>query len=198
MGTQSTAAPRADRKAWADVTKGVAIILVVYYHASLYLQHYGIDGTIDRAKAVLELFPMPAFFLVAGLFGARMTTWTFRELWYRRLWPVLYLYLEWSVVRTVFYLVVPGVSGELGELHATHPLTLALLLVWPSSRYWFLYALFLFILLAWLLRRLPAAVQVGLLAVVSTFFTTGLVQTPNLGWNRIGALAVFYVAGVVY
>ena len=198
MSTPSPTAPRTERKAWADVTKGVAMIMVVFYHASLYLLHNGVDGVPSRAKAIFELFPMPAFFLIAGLFGARMLTWSFRELWYRRLWPILYLYLVWSVIRTLYYLAMPGVAGELGELPASHPLTLALVFLWPSSSYWFLYALAIYVVVAWLLRKVPPAVTVGALAVVSTAFTTGLVQTGNLGWNRVGALAVFYVGGVVY
>lgn len=186
------------RKAWVDFAKGAAILMVVYYHSALYLSHVGVGGTVGVLKAVGELYAMPVFFLIAGLMNFRTSTWTFGQTWRRRLWPILYIYILWSVIRAVFYLVVPGINGELGELSATNPLSLALILVWPSSSYWFMYALFLFTLLAWLLRRVPRWLQVGGLAIVSTLVTSGLLSAQNIGWNRILALAVFFVAGTVY
>jgi uncharacterized membrane protein YcfT len=186
------------QRAWVDVAKGAAIIMVVYYHASLYLQHYGVDGLLGRAKAAFELFPMPAFLLIAGLFSARIVTWTFAELWRRRLLPLIYLYVVWSVIRAVFYVVVPGLNGELGELPATNLVSLALIFVWPSSSYWFIYALFLFTFALWAMRRIPPAAQIAAAAVLSTLFTSGLVDAQNIGWNRVGALAVFFLAGALF
>lgn len=186
------------RREWVDFAKGVAILMVVYYHTSLYLGDIGVENTLGRIKIVFELFPMPLFFLVSGLFGSRITTWSFRDLWRRRLSPLLWLYVVWSVLRMVFYLVVPLANGGLGELPATDPLNLLLLFFWPSSSYWFIYGLFLFTLGAWLLRRVDHRVQVALSAVVGTLFTTGLINTTNVGWNRIGALFVFYLVGTLY
>ncbi|NRD10111.1 acyltransferase family protein [Rathayibacter agropyri] len=186
------------RREWVDFAKGVAILMVVYYHTSLYLGDIGVENTLGRIKIVFELFPMPLFFLVSGLFGSRITTWSFRDLWRRRLYPLLWLYVVWSVLRMVFYLVVPLANGGLGELPATDPLNLLLLFFWPSSSYWFIYGLFLFTLGAWLLRHVDHRVQVALSAVVGTLFTTGLINTTNVGWNRIGALFVFYLVGTLY
>lgn len=186
------------RREWVDFAKGMAILMVVYYHTSLYLGDIGVENTLGRIKIVFELFPMPLFFLVSGLFGSRITTWSFRDLWRRRLYPLLWLYVVWSVLRMVFYLVVPLANGGLGELPATDPLNLLLLFFWPSSSYWFIYGLFLFTLGAWLLRRVDHRVQVALSAVVGTLFTTGLINTTNVGWNRIGALFVFYLVGTLY
>ncbi|WP_419817209.1 acyltransferase family protein [Glaciibacter flavus] len=185
-------------RAWVNFAKGVAIVLVVLYHVTLYLQHEGILGLPNRIKLVLELFPMPVFFLIAGLFGARAVTWSLRNLWMRRLWPVLYLYLVWSVIRFLFYLAVPGLSGEIGELPASHPLSLALVLIWPSSGYWFIYALAVFAFAAWAMRVLPGWLHVLIAAIISTAFTAGLLNTHNVGWNRVGALYVFYVFGALY
>lgn len=183
---------------WVDFAKGAAILMVVYYHTSLYLSDIGIENTLGRIKVVFELFPMPLFFFVSGLFGSRVTTWTFRDLWRRRLAPLLWLYIIWSVLRMVFYLIVPLANGGLGELPATNPLNLLLLFFWPSSSYWFIYGLFLFTLGAWLLRRVDHRVQVTAAAVVGTLFTTGIVNTTNVGWNRIGALFLFYLVGTLY
>ncbi|PPG85581.1 hypothetical protein C5C00_12950 [Rathayibacter rathayi] len=186
------------RREWVDFAKGAAILLVVYYHTSLYLGDIGVENTLGRIKIVFELFPMPLFFLVSGLFGSRITSWSFRDLWRRRLYPLLWLYVIWSLLRMVFYVIVPLANGGLGELPATDPLNLLLLFFWPSSSYWFIYGLFLFTLGAWLLRRVDHRVQVALAAILGTMFTTGLVNTTNVGWNRIGALFVFYLVGTLY
>lgn len=184
------------RKAWVDVAKGLAIILVVGYHASLYLANAGVLGLPWIFKAPLELFPMPAFILIAGMLSARTVGFGLGDLWRRRILPMLYLYVLWSAIRFVFYLVLPVANADIGDLAADDPLSLALILVWPSSSYWFLYALALFTLAAWLLRKVPTVVQISLAAVVSALTTSGIIETHNVGWNRVLGLFVFYILGV--
>lgn len=195
----TNAAPRRQtvRAAWATPAKGLAITLVVAFHATLYLQDAGVDVALGRGKVALELYPMPAFFLVVGMAAASHRRLGLRALWWRRLAPLLYLYVLWSLVRTVFYLVVPGLGGGLGELSATDPRSLVLLLVWPSSSYWFLHALLIFTLARWLVAPAPAWAQLAGSAAVSTLFTSGLVQTGDVGWDRVGGLFFFFVAGAV-
>lgn len=187
---------RVTRAAWVDTAKGIAIFLVVLFHASLFLLDAGVQGGPWRAKVALELFPVPAFFLLAGITSFRIVGFSFPDLWRRRLLPLLYLYVVWSVVRFVFYLVVPTSNSGLGDLPADDPRSLLLLLVWPSSSYWFLHALVVFTALAWLIRRLPVAVQLGAAAVVSALTTSGLLDLHNTGWNRIAGLFVVFLIGV--
>ncbi|GAA1982717.1 acyltransferase [Microbacterium pumilum] len=185
------------RKAWVDVAKGIAILLVVTYHASLYLaKSGGLLGMPWIMKAPLELFPMPAFFVLAGMLSARTLGFTFSDLWRRRVLPMLYLYAVWSVIRFIFYIVIPGANAEVGDLPANSPITLALIFLWPSSSYWFLYALALFTVAAWAIRRVPVAVQVAVTAVLCAVTTSGLLDTQNVGWNRVIGLFIFYVVGV--
>jgi uncharacterized membrane protein YcfT len=176
----------------------MAMVMVVAYHSTLYLQSAGVDAALGRAKAAFELFPMPAFFLIAGMFAARQAHYGFSGLWRRRLLTLLYLYALWSAIRTAFYFIVPGLNGEFGEISATDPRALPLILFWPSSSYWFLYALFLFTLGRWLIARLPVWMQLGASGVVSTLFTSGLVDIGNIGWNRVGGLFFFFVLGAVF
>lgn len=192
------AAPKAGRLDWLEPTKGLAIFMVVAYHATLYLPTANVDTLLGRGKVLLELFPMPAFFLIAGMFAARHAHTSLSALWRRRLLPLLYLYVVWSVVRTVFYLLLPGLNGGLGGLPADDPLTLPLILVWPTSSYWFLHALFLFTLFRWLIARFAVWVQLGGSALLATAFTSGLVDAHNVGWNRVGGLFFFFVLGAVY
>lgn len=103
-------------KAWMDVAKGVAMFMVVFFHTSLYFSEAEITNFPGRIKQFLESFPMPAFMLLSGMFALRVGTWTFSQVWVRRLFPLLWLYVVWSLVRFVFYWVVPGTNGDLGAL----------------------------------------------------------------------------------
>ena len=184
------------RKAWIDVAKGVAIFLVVLYHSTLYLGAAGMPGLPVIAKVPLELFPMPAFFVLAGLVSSRTVTFGFGDLLRRRVLPMLYLYAVWSAIRFLFFLVMPGTISNLGDLPANSIVTLALIFVWPSSSYWFLYALALFTVGAWLIRRTPAWIAVGAAAVLSAVVSSGMLQTGNVGWDRVLGLFFFYLVGI--
>ncbi|WP_432524051.1 acyltransferase family protein [Kineococcus sp. SYSU DK006] len=188
----------ARRLTWVEPTKGLAIAMVVVYHVTLYLDPAGIDVLLGRAKALFELFPMPAFFLIAGMAASGHPRMPLKSLWWRRIYPVVYVYLLWSLLRAVFYVLAPGVQGGLGDLPADEWRTLLLLPVWPSSSYWFLYALALFTFLRRIVAGFPAWLQLTGSALVSTAFSSGLVGVDNIGWNRIGALFTFFVAGALF
>ena len=198
--SQSASGPVAVRRpvedrAWVDFAKGIAIVLVVLYHAALFLDEFDLAGGTVRLRNLLMFIPMPVFFFVAGLTARRMLTWSFRDLWRRRLLPLVYLYLLWSLVRVVFYLVVPHLRGS--ETAPTNPVNIALLPVLPTSSYWFIWALAIFTVVAWLLRAVPPAVQIalaGILAVLST--TPGLLDANNVGWDRVMQNLVFFLLAV--
>ncbi|QEO14169.1 acyltransferase [Agromyces intestinalis] len=187
------------RKDWMELVKGVAIILVVIFHTMLFLRALDYQGGgLGRSKIAFEPFPMPAFFVITGMFALRVPQWTFAEVWKRRLAQYLYLYVLWSVIRFAFYLVVPNVRAEDGAgVTASDPLALALIFVWPTSSYWFIYALLLFTIAVWLVRKAPIWAQLAGAGVVSVLFSSGLADTHNVGWNRMGEYLVFFVAGVV-
>lgn len=185
----------AENREWIDFAKGTAIALVVLYHAGLFLSEFDLADGTSGGRALLQFFPMPMFFFIAGLTGGRMLSWSFPELWRRRLLPLAYLYILWSGIRVLFYLVVPHLRGSEGS--PTRPLNILLLPVWPTSSYWFIWALAIFILIAWLLRDVPPPVQLigaALLAVAAT--TPGWLDTDNVGWDRVAQNLIFYLAAL--
>lgn len=198
MASPRSGAGAVRARAWVDFGKGIAISLVVLYHVTLFLGDVGIVGLPNRLKIILALFPMPAFILIAALYNSRANSWTFKALWHRRLWPLVYLYIVWSTLRFLFHLAIPGLRGRTGELPAHELKSLLAIFIWPSSSYWFIYALVLHTLFAWLLRRLPPIIHLTMAAALSMAFTSGLVDSGNVGWNRIAELYVFYVAGIVF
>jgi peptidoglycan/LPS O-acetylase OafA/YrhL len=181
---------------WLNFSKGVAIIMVALFHVWLFYGWLGLTS-VPRLKVILELFPIAAFFLIAGLFSGRQASWSFAELWRRRLLPYLYLYILWSVIRFAFAWVLPVVRGD-GGVSARDPLTLPALLIWPSSSYWFIYALALATLMAWLARGVNPYLHLAVAAVVSALFLSGIVNLHNTGWNGLGEKYFFFIAGMFF
>jgi uncharacterized membrane protein YcfT len=206
MGTMSTTTPKrfllrddVGKRDWVDFVKGAAIILIVAYHVALFLTSIGMDAAgIGRARLVLDLFPMPAFFLISGMFQTRVGSWSLADLWRRRLRQYLYLYILWSIIRFVFYLVAPNVRSDGAGDSAQDPLALLLILVWPISSYWFIYALFLFTLVVWLFRKAPPAVLLVVSAVLSGLSASGVLDTDNSGFNRMLEYLFFFVVGAYF
>ncbi|PWJ48640.1 Uncharacterized membrane protein YcfT [Quadrisphaera granulorum] len=192
-------APLGGSKDWVDVAKGVAIIMVIFYHCSLFLSSANITvpGAF-RLKAALELVPMPVFLAIAGIFHARVLQWSLKDTWRRRLLGYAYLYLLWCVLRFAFYLVVPNVRSDGAGAQASRPIFLALSPVWPTSSYWFIWALFLLTLVLWLVRRGRPWLVVTIAALVSVASSSNLVVTGNVGWDRTAEYAVFFLAGAFY
>ena len=187
------------KREWVDFVKGTAIILIVAYHTTLFLTSIGFDAAgIGRLKVVLELFPMPAFFLITGVFHARLGQWTFAELWKRRLRQYLYLYVLWSVIRFVFYLVAPNVRSDGAGTTATNPLALLGILIWPISSYWFIYALFVFTLVLWLFRKAPPWVLLAIAVVLSVLSSSGILDARNVGINRMTEYLIFFTLGAYF
>ncbi|MEU1971720.1 acyltransferase [Microbacterium sp. NPDC019599] len=196
----SDAFPRitSGRLGWADFARGAAIVCVVYFHATLFLGTVGIDQTLGRVKLALELFPLPAFFLIAGIFSARsILDGSFRDLVLKRLLPLGYVYVLWSVLRFALFAAFPALPSRETDIAPTDPMSLVLLPALPASLYWFLYALLLFTIVMRLVRRLRRWIVLTAAAVLSTLFTTGVVNTSTIAWDRIGALLFFFAAGVL-
>lgn len=181
---------------WVNFAKGVAIVMVTLFHVWLFFGWLGLTS-VPRIKAILELFPIAAFFLIAGMYSGRQSSWTFAELWRRRLLPYVYLYVLWSVIRFAVAWVLPVVRGD-GGVSARDPLTLLTLFLWPSSSYWFIYALALATLFAWLGRRLNTYVHLALAGVTSALFLSGFINLHNTGWNGLGEKYFFFIAGIIF
>lgn len=184
------------RYGWVDLAKGVAIVMVVAYHALLFLETADVGvAPLGRARVPLELYPMPAFFLLAGVMQRRLTTTPWSIVWQRRVLPLVYLLVVWSLVRFAFFTALPMVRSD-GPRHSGRDAwQLVLTLVAPTSIYWFLWALAVVTAVTWLLRRRPVASVIGAV-LVSGAVTSGLVVTGVFAWDRALAFLAPYVVGV--
>lgn len=187
--------PVTSRRAWVDLAKGVAIVMVVAYHAQLFLEAEGVALPLGRARVALELYPMPAFFLLAGLLQRRLRTSPWALVWRRRVLPFLYLYVVWSLLRFAFFTALPFGRTD-GPPDSGRDWTMLLLTpLVPSSIYWFLWATALVTAVTWLFRRHPRAYLVGT-GVVSALVASGLVSTGAASVDRALEYAFAFAVGV--
>jgi uncharacterized membrane protein YcfT len=181
-----------ERLAWADVARGGAMMLVVLAHTLQLMDVGGWRlGWLDTANVYLTAIRMPLFFLIAGVFAARAIERSWGGLWRSRLALLVYVYLLWSVIRALWFTVVPWPLGDV-------PPALALVLapVWPTSGLWFLYALVLYLVIGRLTARLPAWVPLAPAAALAVLAAYDLVPTGGNGvWRSMAMYLFFFLLG---
>jgi uncharacterized membrane protein YcfT len=156
-------APARPRFAWIDTARGLTMIMVVLLHADAVTQAMG-QPVLPILLFDYALFPlrMPMFFLVSGLLAAGLLRRPAGEVLRRRVLHYAWLYALWLTIITVGHAWVLQDLGSpvLQRVYNTVSTPVeALLVTWNNA--WFLYALMLFFATARALRRLPAAVQMG-------------------------------------
>lgn len=182
---------------WVDVAKGGAIVLVALWHVTL--KHYqqipwqttlpmtGIWGSFGEFFLPLR---MPLFFTVSGMLAVSALSRKGRLGVGRKVGTYLYLYAVWLIIHTValhwslnFDTAIARTPGEF----------LSQLLISPTNL-WYLFALGLYFLVAWLTKSVPAPVMIFIALVLSATASTGLIPDEN---NRVQVLQnlVFFVAG---
>jgi uncharacterized membrane protein YcfT len=191
----SVAAPRV---AWADVAKGVCILLVVSWHVVVkdYLLvdwHIGLPlpgawGTLGEQLLPLR---MPLFFTISGVFAANAVLRPWPAVLRSRVARFLYLYAVWLAIHTAVLPVAPDLPTE----RARSVLGFVEQLTITPSNLWYLYALALYFVVAKLTRRLPVWAVLVPAAALSAVAAAGLVPTPS---DRGGCYQnlVFFLAGL--
>lgn len=184
------------RHAWIDVGRAIAIVLVVLFHATqaLHATGWDLDGLV-RLNSLLATFRMPLFFTISGLLASTaVATLSLRALFWRRIALLVYIYVLWCLIRAAVFAIVPW-PFEPGRLLAADLLTA---LIQPWSGLWFVYALALYLVIAWAARRLPAVVQLAGAAAIGAVFAAGVVRIDDdYTWQSIGTYLVFFVLGVL-
>ncbi len=185
----------AGRWAQLDALKGLGIVLVVLGHGinGLVAAHrVPADGWMAGLHYVIYLFHMPLFFLLSGLFFERRlddsAAGFVRQLWVRLLWP----YFLWASLQ----LALIAWAGPMVNVPAAWNAWRVVELAWaPASQYWFLHALALFQIGAYVLGRLggpgawlPAALLLLVLAAALVAGgAAGGSYLPFAAWFLVGA-----------
>jgi len=180
--TASGAGGTRQRAQWADVAKGVCIILVVLWHVIVkhYLQiswHIGVPVPSAWGTLGEQLLPlrMPVFFTISGVFAANAVKRPWRVLVRSRIAKFLYLYAVWLLIHTAVLAVVPDFLTD----HADSVLDLVEQLTITPSNLWYLYALALYFAFAKAVRRVPRPVMLAAAAALSVITAAGVLATPG-------------------
>jgi uncharacterized membrane protein YcfT len=212
------------RSAWADVAKGVCILLVVLWH--VIMKHYlqinwhlplpipGVWGTFGDTLLPLR---MPVFFTISGMFAANAALRPWKVVLKSRVAKFYYIYVLWFIVHTVVLSVaVPGF-----DTLAAHSAwdVLAQLTITPTNLWYMIALAVYFVVSKWTLKLPATAILIPALllnAIASAgwlaapgnrgqlyqnllFFLIGLRFKPYVEkWARMVTMKMFVVGSAVY
>jgi uncharacterized membrane protein YcfT len=189
MGTEmgQVGAPRVD---WVDYAKGFCIVMVVMMHSTLGVEAAaGQDSWMHALVAFAKPFRMPDFFLISGLFLARVIDRDWRTYLDRKVVHFVYFYVLWVTIQFAFkapgFMFTHGVLG-VAKLYAET-------FIEPFGTLWFIYLLPIFFLVTKLTRGVP----VILIWLIAAALEIAPIET---GWTVIDEFAsrfVYFYTGYV-
>lgn len=151
------------RHAWVDYSKGICIVGVVTLYAVTKMEaELGVTGWLQWWVDFAQPFRMPDFFLLAGLFLARVIDRPWRRYLDTKVVHYLYFFWLWSLIYLGSKLAV-GRAGE-GVLHEV-----VTALYQPFAMLWFIQLLPVFFVLVRLTRRVPAVVMLPAAVLLQVF-----------------------------
>jgi uncharacterized membrane protein YcfT len=182
MGTDMGQAG-AQRVDWVDYAKGFCIIMVVMMHSTL-----GVEAAAGQTSWMGELvafakpFRMPDFFLISGLFLARVIDRDWRTYLDRKVVHFAYFYVLWVTIQFAFK--APGLAAEHGALGVAKLYTEAF--IEPFGTLWFIYLLPVFFVVTKLTRGVPVLVIWTVLAALE-------IAHVHTGWTVIDEFCARFV-----
>jgi len=143
-----------DRVAFVDYGKGFCIVMVVMMHSVLGVeQAAGAASFMGPVVAFAKPFRMPDFFLISGLFLARVIDRNWRDYLDRKVIHFAYFYALWVTIQFAFKAY--SFAGELGWAGVAK--TYAFSYIEPFGTLWFIYLLPIFFVVTKALRKVPPA-----------------------------------------
>lgn len=176
---------------WVDYAKGFCIIMVVMMHSTLGVEKAaGEDGWMGAVVAFAKPFRMPDFFLISGLFLARVIDRDWRTYLDKKVVHFAYFYVLWLTIQFLFK--APGIAAESGLEGAAQAYLLAF--IEPFGTLWFIYLLPIFFVATKLLRRVPWPLVLAAAAILE-------MAPLQTGWTLVDEFAarfVYFYAGYAF
>jgi uncharacterized membrane protein YcfT len=180
-----------ERIDWVDYAKGICIIMVVMMHSVLGVElAAGQTGFMHLLVAFAKPFRMPDFFLISGLFLARVIDRDWRTYLDRKVVHFLYFYVLWVTIQFAFK--APGFAAEHGWGYVAQLYLLSY--IDPFGTLWFIYMLPVFFVLTKLARGVPPA----LIWIAAALLESAHIST---GWTMIDEFAarfVYFYSGYLF
>lgn len=180
------------RREWADIVKGIAIVLVVLNHTGEGLASAGLAQRPPAWVMFHDLsftFMVPVFFMLAGWFS-QVSSKTLPQRARVLLTNLVYPYLLWSFLQAALMIITN--AGNNGA--AWRDLPGILLNGW--MQFWFLHGLILLMLTDWVFRAMRTSPEIRLAFAVLLMSMTiyGFPWPWVLG--RLSANIIYFEAGV--
>jgi len=173
----------AARVDWVDYAKGFCIVMVVMMHSTLGVEAAaGHESWMHYAVAFAKPFRMPDFFLISGLFLARVIDRDWRTYLDRKVVHFAYFYVLWVTIQFAFK--APAFAAEHGALGVAKLYAEAF--IEPFGTLWFIYLLPIFFVVTKLTRGAPVLVIWTILAALEIAH----IQT---GWTVIDEFCARFV-----
>lgn len=188
------AAPSTDlseRIDWVDYAKGICIIMVVMMHSTLGVEAAaGKHGFMHAAVEFAKPFRMPDFFLISGLFLARVIDRDWRTYLDRKVVHFFYFYVLWVTIQFAFK--APSFAAEHGWTRVGVMYLQSY--IEPFGTLWFIYMLPVFFVVTKLTRNIsPYAIWGAAAALEMAHIQTG--------WTAIDEFAarfVYFYSGYLF
>jgi uncharacterized membrane protein YcfT len=140
---------------WVDYAKGFCIVMVVMMHSTLGVEaEAGREGFMHWLVAFAKPFRMPDFFLISGLFLARVIDRDWRTFLDRKVVHFAYFYLLWTAIQ--FAVKAPHFAAQDGWLGVLELYLESF--IEPLGTLWFIYLLPIFFVVTKATRGVPPAV----------------------------------------
>jgi uncharacterized membrane protein YcfT len=168
MGRRMSAAYNsgAERVDWVDYAKGFCIVFVVMMHSTLGVEDaLGREGWLHALVAFARPFRMPDFFMISGLFLARVIDREWRLYLDRKVVHFAYFYVLWMTIQFVFK--APGLATGMGWTGVAGFYLESF--IEPFGTLWFIYLLPVFFVVIkatrnfppWLIWSIGAALEIA-------------------------------------
>jgi uncharacterized membrane protein YcfT len=169
MPTTGTAAD--GRVDWVDYSKGICIVMVVMMHSTLGMElAVGREGFMHNVVEFARPFRMPDFFMISGLFLARVIDRDWRTYLDRKVVHFAYFYVLWVTIQ--FVIKAPAFAAHEGWAKVGTDYLEAF--IEPFGTLWFIYLLPIFFVVTKFLRGVhPLIVWLVLAGLEMTHLNTG-------------------------
>lgn len=186
--------PRLDA---VDIARGLAMLLVVAMHSILGVEAaMGQAGWLHRLVTFAEAFRVPAFFLISGLFLRRAMQLGWLDLFRKRIFGLIVLYLIWLgihlTVRSLGGIIANPVEGLFGQSGLFAQYVLAL--IEPYGLLWFIHLMIAFLIVGRIAFMVPRLMPVFL--VIAALLETARIETGSTLIDSFSARGFYFLLGL--
>ena len=179
------------RVAWVDYAKGFCIIMVVMMHSTLGVEKAaGGEGWMHYLVEFARPFRMPDFFMIAGLFLARVIDRDWRTYLDKKVVHFAYFYVLWLTIQFAFK--APGIAADVGIAGTLEAYAIAF--IQPFGTIWFIYLLPVFFVVAKASRGLPW----WLIWIAGALLEAAPIHTGSVLIDEFASRFVYFYTGYIF